>query len=106
VPLASHIVAVSPRNATYLGTLGAARYAAGDWKGAVAALEQAIRLRGPDDPGNAASAFFLARARWQQGVAALAREWFNKAVRWMKESGEDAELRRFRAETAKLLGLK
>jgi hypothetical protein len=35
------------------------------------------------------------------------REWFDKAVPWMEQGeGDDAELKRVRAETAELLGLK
>ncbi len=106
VELAAQAAAKSPKNAGYRGTLGSARYRAGDWKGAIADLEQAISLRKPDDPANANEGFFLAMAHWQLGAKDKAREWFDKAVQWMdKGKKDDAELKRFRAEAAELLGV-
>ena len=43
---------------------------------------------------------------WQLGEKDKAREWFAKAVRWMEKGNqEEAELKRFRAEAAELLGM-
>ena len=56
---------------------------------------------------NANEGFFLAMAHWQLGEKDKAREWFDKAVKWMdKGKKDDAELKRFRAEAAELLGAK
>jgi tRNA A-37 threonylcarbamoyl transferase component Bud32/tetratricopeptide (TPR) repeat protein len=94
------------RRSSYLGTLGTARYRAGDWKAAIVDLETTIRLRTPDDPTNANEGFFLAMAHWQLGEKAKAREWFDKSVRWMEPTQlKNAELLRFRTEAAKLLGV-
>ena len=50
--------------------------------------------------------FFLAMANWQLGNKELARQWYDRAIQWMdKNQSQDAELRRFRAEAGKLLGL-
>jgi tetratricopeptide (TPR) repeat protein len=104
--LATEAVQKSPQTADYRGTLGATRYRTGDWKGAIADLEQAIRLRKPDDTDNVANAFFLAMAHWQLADKVKAREWFDKAVQWMEKGKlNDAVIKRFRAEAAELLGV-
>jgi tetratricopeptide (TPR) repeat protein len=107
VDLAAKAVAGDPKNALFRDTLGAARNRAGDWKGAIADLEQAIRLRKTDDPANSYAGFFLAMAYRQIGDQAKAREWFDKAVAWMDQGKQkdDAELKRFRAEAAELIGV-
>jgi hypothetical protein len=62
-------------------------------------LSRAARL-------NADEGFFLAMAHWQLGEKDKAREWFARSVQWMeKGTKEDAELKRFRAEAAGLLGV-
>jgi hypothetical protein len=46
-------------------------------------------------------------ARWQQGDADGARAWYDQAVQWMdKNQPKNAELIRFRAEAAELLGVR
>ncbi len=106
VEFASKAAGAAPTNAGYRGTLGVARYTSGDWKGAVADLEKAINLRKPDDPSRASEGFFLAMANWQLGQKDEARAWFDKSVAWMdKRKKDDAELKRFRAEAAELLGI-
>src|SRR5262245_29766839 len=48
--------------------------------------------------------FFVAMAHWELGDKAQAREWHEKAVRWMEQTkSSDAELRRFRDEAASLI---
>jgi hypothetical protein len=43
---------------------------------------------------------------WQLGAKDKARTWFDKSVQWMdKGLPENAELKRFRAEAAELLGV-
>jgi tetratricopeptide (TPR) repeat protein len=106
VELAAKAAQAEPTTDGHRGTLGTARYRAGDWKGAIADLEQAIGLRKPDDPRNANEGFFLAMAHWQLGEKGQAREWFAKSVQWMEKGNQDdAELKRFRAEAAGLLGV-
>jgi tetratricopeptide (TPR) repeat protein len=106
VELARKAAELSPRNPSYWGTCGTARYRTGDWKGAIADLEKAIGLRTPDDPFNANEGFFLAMAHWRLGEKDKAREWFARAVQWMeKVNTASDELKRFRAEAAELLGV-
>jgi tetratricopeptide (TPR) repeat protein len=105
--LATKAVAGNPKEADFRGTLGTARYRAGDWKAAIADMEQAISLRKPDDSENAHDGFFLGMAHWQLGEKEKSKEWFARAVAWMDKSKKyDPELKRFRAEAAELLGVK
>jgi serine/threonine protein kinase len=106
IQLASQAVEAMPKSANYRCTLGVARYRAGDWKLAIADLEQAVQLRRPDDSANAPEEFFLAMALWQVGEKDKAREWFGKAADWMdKGTKDDPELKRFRGEAAEMLGV-
>jgi len=98
---------LKPLDVAVRGTLGTARYRAGDWKGAIVDLQKAIGLRQADDPVNAFEGFFVAMARWQLGDKDQARIWFDKSVRWMeKGKQDDPQLKRFRTEAAELLGIK
>jgi serine/threonine protein kinase/tetratricopeptide (TPR) repeat protein len=107
VELATQAVDATPKNAILRTVLGAARFRAGDWKGAIADLEQAINLNAAN-PADSTPAFFLAMAYWQAGDKATARKWFDKSVAWMDQGNQkdDAKLKRFRAEAAALLGIK
>jgi tetratricopeptide (TPR) repeat protein len=106
VELAATAARTAPKTADWWGTLGTARYQSGDPKGAIADLEQAIRLRNPVDPRNAYEGFFLAMAHWRLGEKNKARSWFDRSVAWLdRGKKDDAELKRFRAEAAALLGV-
>ena len=71
---------------------------------ALAALEKSMELR---KGGDAFDWFFLAMAHGQLGEKEKAREFYDRAVQWMdKNQPTHEELRRFRAETSELLGLK
>ena len=90
-------------------TLGVAHYRAGNWKEAVAALEQSMRLF--DGRREAMNTFVLAMTHWQMGNKVEARRWYDKAVAWMKVNEHSEEplsvyLRQFRAEAEGLLGIK
>src|SRR5262249_39085450 len=88
----------------YLITLGLAHYRAGDWKEAVAVLEKSMRFR---QGGDGLEWFFLAMAHWRLCRQEEAREWYDRAVRWMdKDAPQNEAMRRFRAETEALLGVK
>jgi serine/threonine-protein kinase len=84
-------------------TLGAALYAAGQWRAAIKALQKSMDMR---EGGDSFDWFFLAMAHAQLGHKEEARSWYDRAVAWMdKNAPRSDELRRFRAEAAKLLGL-
>jgi tetratricopeptide (TPR) repeat protein len=104
VKLARQAVKLAPKAGTFWNTLGAALYRAGDWKGAIPALEKSMEL---GKGGDASDWFFLAMAHQQIGKKDEARRWFDKAAQWMdKNRPRDKELRRFRIEAAALLGVK
>jgi serine/threonine protein kinase/Flp pilus assembly protein TadD len=99
--LAKEAVELAPEGGGCWRTLGVARYRAGDWKAAIAALNKATELR---SGGDSAEWFFLAMANWQLGDKQQARSWYDRAIRWMDENQpRDENLRRWRAETAALL---
>src|SRR5262249_43214545 len=106
--LAKQVVEVLPKTADSWGVCGTTRYRNGDWKGAIADLEKAIDLRGPDAPNdfNSYNGFFLAMAYWRIGEKDKAHDWFGRAVKGMaKGNPHDDQLRRFHAEAAELLGV-
>lgn len=87
-----------------LNTLGVAQYRAGQWKAAIQTLHEGMDLRA--DEGTSRSFFFLAMAHWQVGDKKEARQWYDKSVQWMQQYDPvNKELRRFRVEAAKLLGV-
>jgi tetratricopeptide (TPR) repeat protein len=100
VKLAQRAVELAPDNGNFWNTLGAAHYRAGNWKEAVAALEKSMQLCG----GNSYDWFFLAMAHWRLGEKERARQWYDRAVRWMdKNMPKGKEVGRFRTEAAELL---
>jgi tetratricopeptide (TPR) repeat protein len=106
VALAATAARLSPGSPDFATTLGVARYRARDWKQAGADLERAISLRRPDDPRKAHAGYFVAMTRWQLGDRSRARQWFDEATAWTdKGNTRDGELRRFRSEAARLLGI-
>jgi serine/threonine protein kinase/tetratricopeptide (TPR) repeat protein len=103
VELASKATTLAPQEGAFWNTLGLARYRAGDWKGALQALQKSMEL---SKGGQSGDWFFLAMASWQLGEKEQARKLFEKAVAWMdKNQPKDPDLFRFRAEAATLLGI-
>jgi tRNA A-37 threonylcarbamoyl transferase component Bud32 len=83
--------------------LGVALYRDGDWKAAIGALEKSQQL---NQSGDSIDLFFLAMAHGQLGETEKACRYFGQAVQWMEKNKPSAEeLRRFRAEAAKLLAI-
>jgi tetratricopeptide (TPR) repeat protein len=104
VQLSKKALQVVPLSAEYWSDLGIAQYRAGAWQAAVEALTKAMEFDQGSDSGEW---FFLAMAHWQRGDKKEARRWYQQANDWMeKHQPGDAELRRFRAEAAELLGMK
>ncbi len=102
VELAEKAVARDPEQALFWNTLGVARYRKGDWVQARAALEQSIERSGGGSPHDW---FFLALTCQRLGDKEHARNWRDKAVRWMDANHNRAEdLTRYRAEADALLG--
>ncbi|HZU36841.1 MAG TPA: hypothetical protein VFA18_13060, partial [Gemmataceae bacterium] len=111
VRLARYATTIMPREGFYVNTLGVARYRAGHWKEAIATLTRSMELE--KGALEAFDTFFLAMAHWQLGEKEKARQWYDRAVQWTEThryqlQGNNEwpeELRRFRAEAAKLLGI-
>jgi serine/threonine-protein kinase len=103
IDLAKRAVALLPENRGNWNTLGVAYYRHGNWEWAVEALEKSMAL---SKGGDSNDWFFLAMAAWQMGHREEARRWYQQAADWMeKHASKDADLLRFRAEAAHLLGL-
>jgi tetratricopeptide (TPR) repeat protein len=105
VELVRKAVTKAPTNGAYWNTMGVALFYAGQWKDAKAALGKSMAFR---HGGDSYDWFVLSMAHCKLGEKHEARKWFHKAVAWMddkKNQGKiDADLRRFRAEAAALLG--
>jgi serine/threonine protein kinase len=103
VPLARKAVALYDQCPSTWNTLGVACYRAGDWQGAVRALERSMKL---SSGGVSFDWFFLAMAHWQLGHKRQARQWYDKAVQKSEKYGVTMEpLAPYRAEAAALLGI-
>ncbi|MBC7851937.1 MAG: hypothetical protein IAF94_00730 [Pirellulaceae bacterium] len=104
VRLAEQAVKLNPNEGLYWNTLGAARYRAGDWQGAIVALSKSQELQRANEGFDW---FFLAMAHWQLGEKEQAQKWYDRAVEWVsKFEQQNEEVLRFRAEAAELLGIK
>jgi tetratricopeptide (TPR) repeat protein len=104
VALAEEAIALVPRDPHCWHTLGAARYRAGDFEGAIAALLKFREFR--NDDAEWSNPFFLAMAHWQLGHKDQARQWYAQGVKWMNSSGQTSEsTMRFGQEAAQLLGV-
>jgi tetratricopeptide (TPR) repeat protein len=103
VALAKQAVDLNKSNAFYWQTLAWAQYRAGDWKEAIAAMEKVKHL---GSAGASTEWFLLAMAHWKLGNKVEARKWYDQAVVWMeKNQPTSEELRRFRVEASRLLGI-
>jgi tetratricopeptide (TPR) repeat protein len=99
--LAKEVIEKRPGWGEALNTLGAAHYRAGDWKAAIETLTAAANNEGPP-----VGWFFLAMAQAKLANMGEARQWYDRADQWMqKNQPKNAELLRFRAEAAQVLGL-
>jgi tetratricopeptide (TPR) repeat protein len=104
IQLARTTVERVPRHGIYWATLGAAHYAAGDYKAAIRALEKAVQL--PSYWGSC-PCFFLAMAKAQLGEKDEARRWYDEGVARLEQHElRYVEALRIRDEAAKLLGIK
>jgi serine/threonine protein kinase/tetratricopeptide (TPR) repeat protein len=94
-----------PRNVSFpaVVVLGVAQYRAGHWKAAVATLSRDYLEREARENG---AGFFRAMAYWQLGERHKAWQEYQAALAWTNQHRpKDLELRRFRAEAQRLLGV-
>jgi tetratricopeptide (TPR) repeat protein len=104
IDLAKKAVKTTPTAGNYWGTLGNAHYRAGQWSDALAAFQQAAKLR---NGGDGLDWLFLAMAHGRLGEKEQGRKWYDQAVEWMeKNDPDDGGLKSMRAEAAELLSIK
>src|SRR5262249_2827985 len=111
---AKKAVELRPMEGNFHNTLAVALYRAGQWKRAIAALEESMSKR---NGGDAFDYFFLAMAHRQLGHNDEARNWLEKAIKWVQENEKALmenkinpeakrvveELHRFRAEAEEMM---
>jgi len=103
VALATEATRETPEDPSCWNTLGVARYRAGDWAGAVEALEHSVALA-PRGGDTAFDHYFLSMACRRLGEVDRARAWFDRAVAWSdRHRPGHPGLAAFRAEAAALL---
>jgi serine/threonine protein kinase/tetratricopeptide (TPR) repeat protein len=104
VRIARRLVEEEPRNPRHQLTFGLACDSAGDWRGAIEALErQPPVLLNRDVLSN----LLLARAHWRLGQAEEAWMCYQRALsRWEQQPNQSLRLRRIRAETETILGIR
>jgi tetratricopeptide (TPR) repeat protein len=101
--LARQAITLAQDDGACWNTLGIACYRAVDFTAASSALDRSMQLRSGGDPYDW---FFLAMVRHHQGQRDTARQWFDRAERWMEThppQGPLAELTRFQAEAIRVL---
>jgi tetratricopeptide (TPR) repeat protein len=111
VALAKKATQLAPNDANNWGTLGAALYRAGDWKGAIAAVHKSRELR---PGGDAYGGFVVAMASWKLGDRGAAHKAYGEALRWLAQNQEwlarnqeqAEQLRRFQSEAEAVMELK
>jgi tetratricopeptide (TPR) repeat protein len=95
-------VSQAPRGGDCRRALGAALVRSGDWRGAIAELDQAVALR---SGGDGREWLLLALAHARLGDLDRACEWYDRAVKWLADGrAEDATLRQLQAEAVAALG--
>jgi tetratricopeptide (TPR) repeat protein len=98
--LASEVTMAHRECGTCWNTLGAAQYCAGDFKSAIATLDQSREL---NEGGTAFDHFLLAIAHAQLGNRDEAQRWLGEAVLWIEQHAPGhPELVRFGEETRSL----
>jgi serine/threonine protein kinase/tetratricopeptide (TPR) repeat protein len=95
-------VSQAPRGGDCRRALGAALVGAGDWRGAIAELDQAVALR---SGGDGREWLLLSLAHARLGEQDRAREWYDRSVKWLEDGrAEDATLHQLQAEVVAALG--
>src|SRR5262249_47307730 len=83
VEAAKKAAALTKTNGDQWNTRGLSHYRNGDWKAALEAFDQSMKFR---NGGDAYDWFFVAMAHWQQGDKDKARQFYNRAVDWVKKN--------------------
>jgi tetratricopeptide (TPR) repeat protein len=102
VELAQQAVELAPREGEPWGTLGAAHYRAGAWKESLKALEEAAKRR---KVAEGQDMLYLALAHWRLDDKKEARQWYDKALKWLEKNKAKAPALRPLQREAALLGI-
>jgi tetratricopeptide (TPR) repeat protein len=104
--LAHQAVRLEPSFHDWWHTLGVAQCRTGHWKEALEAIEKSRQLENHSGPIDSFDRFFEAMAYAGLGDRASARRCYDEAVQWMEAHLPDhPDLRRFRGEAARMLGI-
>jgi tetratricopeptide (TPR) repeat protein len=104
VTVAQRLVEREPHNVDYRKALGAAYYAAGDWRAAIPALEEAAR--DSDARSRAFTWLCTAAACWQLGERDAARRSYDRAVESLRKYPASCLFfRRIRSEVEAVMGI-
>jgi serine/threonine-protein kinase len=99
-------VALEPQMGDWWHTLGVAHCRMGHWKEALANIEKSRQLGHETEPPSSFDLFFEAMAYSGLGDGDKARRCYDEGVQWMEKNIPDhADLRRFQAEAAQMLGI-
>jgi tetratricopeptide (TPR) repeat protein len=90
VQLAEKAVKSAPKSSTYLTTLGAAHYRAGQYDRAIQRLDDAMQAQGQG--GTVTDWLFLALAHQRLGHPVEAKQWLDKAVVWIEKADREKTL--------------
>ncbi|REK17434.1 MAG: tetratricopeptide repeat protein [Planctomycetota bacterium] len=105
VQAAERACEIEPTNATYLNTLGAALYRAGEYESAAATLKLA-RDVDSEWVAPAYDCYLLAMSHAKLGQADVAEKWFHAADRWTAlYNADNRELAGFREEAIDVLAI-
>jgi serine/threonine protein kinase len=98
-------VALEPERGASWSVLGLALYRAGDYPGALGALEQSVKLQ---EGGDSFNAFLLALVHGKLGNPQEARKWYDRGLEWHGDKNRVSHgiLLSYREEAAALLGIK
>jgi serine/threonine protein kinase len=103
---AQKAVALDPGYHDFWHTLGVAHCRLGHWKEALECIEKSRQLENKPGPPGSFDRFFESMAYSGLGDKENARRCYDEGVRWLEEHlPNHADLRRFRAEAAEMLGI-
>jgi tetratricopeptide (TPR) repeat protein len=103
---AQKAVALEPGHHDWWHTLGVAHCRLGHWKEALAAIEKSRQLQNKPGPPDSYDRFFEAMAYSGLGDRDKARRCYDEGVQWLEKNAPDhPDLRRFRDEAARMLGI-
>jgi Flp pilus assembly protein TadD len=97
IDLAKRAVSLAPNRFEFLSTLGSCQYRLGSWRDAIESLTRSLDLAKGEQ--ESFMTFYLAMVCYMAGDENAARQWLERAVRWMDSNAPyDERLLRLRNE--------